>query len=148
MNICFDNDLCRSVDEISSFSTHYFLKIDFLQSTYPKMVFTVNQIIAFYEDNNQMSLPQATRLQLVSKGLGNVYELLEFYGESIKGIAYNLRRPGGRIPDPDLNAVRGDMIPTPPFLFGAKSQMRLKGATMILRYYETVGREITAPDMR
>ena len=40
------------------------------------------------------------------------------------------------------------MIPTPPFSFGAKSQMRLKAATVILRYYETVGRDITAPNMR
>ena len=112
------------------------------------MVLTVNQTIAFHDDNDQMSLPQATRLQLVNEGLEHVHDLLEFNGESIKGISNNLRRPGGRIPNPYPNAAPGDMIPTPPFSFGAKSQMRLKAATMILRYYETVGREITAPDMR
>ena len=147
-NRCLDNDLRRSVDEIRSRFTHSFLKINFMQSTQPKMVLTANQTIAFYENNNQMSLPQAMRLQLVSEGLENVHDLLEFDGESIKGIANNLHRSGGRILNPDLNAAPGDMIPTPPFSFRAKSQMRLKAETMILRYYEKVGREITAPYMR
>ena len=87
------------------------------------MVFTVNQTIAFYEGNDQMCLPQANSLQLVNEGLEHVHDLLEFDGKSIKGTADNLRRPGGRIPNPDPNAALGDMIPTPPFLFGAKSQM-------------------------
>ena len=77
-HVCFDNDLRRSVDEIRSRSTSSFLNIDFLQSTYPKMVFTVNQTIAFYEYNDQMYLPQSTRLQLVNEGLEHVHDLLEF----------------------------------------------------------------------
>ena len=112
------------------------------------MVLIVNKTIAFYEDNDQMSLPQATRIQLINEVLEHVHDLLEFDWELIKGIADNLRRPGGRIPNPDPNAAPGDMILTPPFSFGAKSQMRLKAATMILHYYEMVGREITTPNMR
>ena len=95
-----------------------------------------------------MSPPQVTRLQVVNEGLEHFHDLLDFDGELIKGIANNLRRPGGRIPNLDPNADPGDVIPNPPFLFGAKSQMRLKAATMILRYYETVRRDITAPNMR
>ena len=95
-----------------------------------------------------MSLPQATRLQLANEGLEHVCDLLEFNGESIKGIDNNLRRPVGRTPNPDPNASPRDMIQTPPLLFRAKSQMRLKVATMILHYYETVGREIKAASMR
>ena len=52
-----------------------------------------------------MCLPQATRIQLVNEGLEHVHNLLEFDGESIKGIADNLRRLGGRIPNPDPNAA-------------------------------------------
>ena len=44
------------------------------------MVFTVNHTIAFYEDNDRMFLPQATRLQLVNEGLEHVHDLLEFDG--------------------------------------------------------------------
>ena len=112
------------------------------------MVFTVNQTIAFYEDNKQIYLPQATRLQLVNEGLEHIHDLLQFNGELIRGIADNLRRPGGRIPNTDPNASPGDMIPTPPFLFRANSQMCLKAETVILHYYETVGRESTAANMR
>ena len=105
MSVCFDNDLHRSVEKIRSHSDHSFLKIDFMQSTYPKMVFTVNQTIDFYEDNNQISLHQAMRLQLVNEVLRHVHDLLEFDGELIKGIANNLHRPGGRITNPESNAV-------------------------------------------
>ena len=95
-----------------------------------------------------MSLPQATRLQLVNEGLEHVHDLLEFNGDWIKGVDNNLRRPVGRIPNPDPNSAPGDMIPTPCFSFGAKIQMRSKAETMIFCYYETFGREITAPNMR
>ena len=65
-----------------------------------------------------------------------------------RGLLITCAAREGWIPNPDPNAAPGDMIPTHPFSFGAKSQMRLKAATMILRYYETVEREITAPNMR
>ena len=68
------------------------------------MLLNVNQTIAFYEDNDQMSLPQATRLQLINEGLEHVHGLLEFNGESIKEIADNLGHQGGKIPNPDPNA--------------------------------------------
>ena len=90
-NVCSDNDLCHYVDKIRSCSNKYLLEINFLKSTYPKLVFTVNQNIVLYEDNDQMSLPQATRLQLVNEGLENVHNFLEFDVELIKGIDDNLR---------------------------------------------------------
>ena len=74
---CVDNDLRRSVDKTRIRFPNSFLKIDFLQSFYPKMVFTVNKTIDFYEDNYQMYIPQATRLQLVNEGLEHVHEHLE-----------------------------------------------------------------------
>ena len=95
-----------------------------------------------------MSLPQSTRLQLVNEGLEHVHEILEFDGEFIKGIADNLRQPGGRIPNSDLNAATRYMILAPHFSFGEKGQMRLKVELMILCYNETVGKDITAPKMR
>ena len=112
------------------------------------MVFTVNKTIPFYEENDQISLPQAMMPQLINEGLEHVHDLLEFNGESIKEIYDKVRRQGWRIPNPDPNAALGDMILNPTFSFGAKSQMRLKVATMIFLYYETVGMESTAANMR
>ena len=46
------------------------------------------------------------------------------------------------------SADTSDTIPTPPFVFGAKCQIRLKAVSSIMRYYESVGREATAANMK
>jgi hypothetical protein len=102
------------------------------------MVFTANQVTAFFEEATQMAIPNATRVQLVTEGIATVDDLGEFDDENLKQIAENLRRPSGRVPvDPD--AEDGPTMPTPPFVFGAKSLNRLKAAADLVRYYETVG---------
>ena len=52
------------------------------------------------------------------------------------------------MPDPNPGAAEGATIPTPPFVFGAKSQKRLLVACNLVRYYNTVGRNITAANMQ
>ena len=112
------------------------------------MVFTANQTTSFFEDPNQMAMPAATRAQLANEGLTHVEDLSDFDEDSLKQVAENLRRPGGRIPDPNINAEPGATIPTPQFIFGAKSQMRLKVAAEAVRYYESVDRELTPSCMQ
>ena len=114
------------------------------------MVFTAAQTTAFFEAANQMAIPHATRVQLNNEGITSVDDLSEFDEESLKQIAENLRRPTGRINDPNPNAPAGATIPTPPFVFGAKSQSRLKVSTELVRYYQTVGRPLNAmePDRK
>jgi len=112
------------------------------------MVFTVAQTTAFFTDADQLAITAETRIQLATEGLANVEDLAEFDDESLKQITDNLRRPGGRIPDPNPGAAPGATIATPSFIFGAKSQLRLKAAITIARYYETVGRVPSAGNMR
>jgi len=95
-----------------------------------------------------MAILNATRIQLQQEGIEHLSDLLDFDKEALRQVAENLRRPGGRVPNPDPAADPGDTIPTPPFVFGAKSQIRLKAATSIMRYYETVGRKATAANMK
>ena len=59
-----------------------------------------------------------------------------------------MRKPGGRIADPDPNAADGATIPTPAFTYGAKSQKRLAVACDLNRYYQTVGRDLTAANIQ
>ena len=92
------------------------------------MVFTANQITAFFEENGQLAIPAATRAQLATEGLQTVTDLAEFDNESLKQLTENLRRPGVQIPDLNPNAAQGAMIRTPSFIFGAKSQLCLKAA--------------------
>jgi hypothetical protein len=63
-------------------------------------------------------------------------------------VAENLRKPGGRIPNPDPNAPAGSTIERPPFTFGAKSQKRLLEAAELIRFYNTVGRTLTPANLQ
>ena len=112
------------------------------------MVFTAAQTTSFFRDQTQMALSQATWDAIAAEGLEDLTDLVEFDPESLKQITDNLRRPGGRVPDPNPNAALGATIPTPAFIFGAKSQLRLKAAIQIAKYYETTGRELTVANMR
>ncbi len=97
------------------------------------MVLTAAQTTLFFEDNAQMGIPHATVLQLQNEGISTVDDLIDFDKDTLQQVADNLRRPGGRIQDPTPGAVLGATIPTPPFVFGAKSQKRLLAACDIVR---------------
>ena len=86
------------------------------------MVLTAAQTTAFFEQPAQMGIPHATVVQLQVEGIAVVADLADFDKESLQQLADNLRKPAGRIPDPNPGAAPGATIPTPPFIFGAKSQ--------------------------
>ena len=85
------------------------------------MVFTATQTTTFFTELSQMALPRDTRAAIAEGGLTDIDDLVEFDSDSMKQVTDNLRRPGGGIPDPQPNAVVGATIPTPTFVFGAKS---------------------------
>ena len=98
------------------------------------MVFTVAQTTTFFKDNDQMALPHATVVQLGTEGISTVDDLLDFDKENLQQVAQNLRRP------PGAGAV--------PFTFGAKSAKRLLAASNLIRFYDAIGRDPTAANMR
>ena len=108
------------------------------------MVLTAAQTTIFFENEAQMGIPHATVIQLQQEGIATVDDLTDFDKDTIEQIAANLRRPPGRVPDPTPGAVVGATIPTPSFVFGAQSQKRLVTASQLIRYYDEVGRAITA----
>jgi hypothetical protein len=112
------------------------------------MVLTGAQITQFFEAGDQMSIPNATVMQLQNEGIFTVDDLIDFTKDTLQQVADNLRRPGGRIPDPTVGAAAGATIPTPPFVFGAKSQKRLLAACDIVRYYEETGRPLTTANIQ
>ena len=79
-------------------------------------------------------------VQMQLEGIQSIADLADFEKDSLQQLADNLRKPGGRISDPDPNAPAGATIPT----HGAKSQKRLTVACDLIRYYQTVGRDLTA----
>ena len=112
------------------------------------MVLTAGQTTAFFEQAAQMGMPRPTVIQLRDEGISTADDLIDFDKVTLQQVADNLRRPGGRIPDRTAGAARGATIPTPPFVFGAKSQKRLLAASDIVRYYETTGRPLTPNNLQ
>ena len=111
------------------------------------MVLTNAQTTAFFENGTQMAIPHATVMQLSNERIAAVNDLVEFDRSSLQQITGNLQRPGGQIPNPTLGEDPGATIPTQPFVFGAKSQERLKVACNLIRFYETIGRPLTASNI-
>jgi hypothetical protein len=112
------------------------------------MVLTVAQRNAFFEQATQMGIPQATVIQLQAEGVNNVEDLIDFDKDTIEQVAASLRRPAGRVPDPNPAAAVGATIPTPPFVFGAMSQHRMVHASNLMKCYGTVGRITTAANLQ
>ena len=113
------------------------------------MVFTAAESVAFYMDDDQMAMHADTMTQLSVEGIDEVEDLADFEEESLKQVAENLRRPAGRIPDPNPPATNPNAtIPTPPFQFGAKTQTRLLATSHLMRFYVAIGREINAANVQ
>ena len=116
------------------------------------MAITGAQTTLFFEANNQMAIPRPMLAQLRNEGITMIDYLGEFDKDTLQQIADNLRRPEGRVPDP--NYVPNPMpvpspvvltVPTPPFIFGAKSQKRLQVACEL---YDTIGRPLTMANVK
>ena len=112
------------------------------------MVLTATQMTTFFEHADQMGIPHVTMVQLQAEGITSVSDLADFNKDSLQQLADNLRRPGGRVPDPNPAAQPGSTIPTPPFVFGAKSQRRIAVACDLVNYYGTVGCDLTAANLQ
>ena len=112
------------------------------------MVLTAAQTTAFFENADQMGIPHATVVQLGIEGIVTVGDLADFNKDALQQLADNLRKDGGRIADLNPAAAAGAMIPTPAFVFGAKSQKHLGVACNLVRYYDTMGRDLMAQNMR
>ena len=108
------------------------------------MGFTDATSINFFESGTGMAIPTKTRLQLAVEGITLVEDLAEFEEETLREVAANLRKPSGRIQDPN---DASSMITTPTYQLGAKSLMKLIVAADAVRYYNTISRDITSDNM-
>ena len=112
------------------------------------MVLTAAQTTAFFEHADQMGIPHVTVVQLQAEGITSVSDLADFNKDSLQQLTDNLRCPGGCILDPNPTVHPGSTIPTPPFVFGAKSQRRIAVACDLVNYYRTVGHDLTAANLQ
>ena len=59
------------------------------------------QTTLFDEANDQMEIPRPMLAELRNEGITTIDDLGEFDKYTLQQIADNLRRPGGRVPDPN-----------------------------------------------
>ena len=96
------------------------------------MFLTKAQETAFFQNAAQIGIPKQLVVQLGNEGITTIDNLVDFEKYIIQQVEDSLRRLGGRIPDPTPNAALGATIPTPPFVFGAKSQKQILAACDIV----------------
>ena len=94
------------------------------------------QTTVFFKGNDQMGVPHATILQFQLKGISCVDDLADFGKDSLKQLVDNLHSRWTQA-----------TIPMPAFIFGAKSQARISVACNLVRFYNTVGCDLTAANM-
>jgi hypothetical protein len=112
------------------------------------MVLTAGQTAAFFHEAAHMGTHYETIAQMQAEGNTNVQDIADFDKKSLQQLADNLSKPGGRIPDPNPCAAPGATIPTPAFVFVAKSPKRLSVATDLIKYYDATEREYTATNLQ
>ena len=57
------------------------------------MVLTAGQTTLFFENDDQMGIPQATVVQLANEGLSTVGDLVDFDKDTLQQVTDNLRSP-------------------------------------------------------
>ena len=112
------------------------------------MVLTTAQTTTFFKHTDQMGIPHATVLQLQSEGVTSVSDLVDFNKDLLQQLADNLRHPGRCVLDPNPTAQPGSTIPTPPFVFDAKSQRCIAIACDLVKYYKAVGHDLTVANLQ
>ena len=99
----------------------------------------------FFTSTKQMDVTKETLIQLSHKGIKKVEDLAEFSKENWKQVADSLKRPGGRMANPNKEPGDGNplTVTQTPYLFGVRTQKRLLEASELMRYYTTIGRKLT-----
>ena len=121
-----------------------FFQLSSVHNQKVRMVFTLNQQTAFFENDDQMGLPNRTRVYLKDEGIVSLGDLVEFIRDnSWSQIIKNCKRPP-QIPDPNNPA---GMINQPPFRLPSKSLLRMKVAALAVDYYNKTARTLSAANM-
>jgi hypothetical protein len=101
----------------------------------------------FFEDAGSMGLSNCTRLQLAHEGIADPEDFKEFDEDGLTAIFSNLYKPP-KIPATGAVAVvLGRLQEIQAYEVSAKSKMRLKGAMLIVKFYDDVGRPLDPDNM-
>ena len=115
-----------------------------------------NKTDSFFTNGPQMSLSNSVRTRLATEGLTTVADFSDFKEDQLNNAFKNMRTSIPGVPAiPEVrdanNVIQQALVPaipaTPPTLVSAKCALRLKVASTAFHYYESIGRDINAPNM-
>ena len=110
-------------------------------------LFDAAALDVFFEDAGSMGLSNRTRLQLAHKGIADPEDFKEFDEDGLNAIFLNLYKPPK---NPAIGAAAiaaGRLREIQAYKVPAKSKMQLKGAILIVKFYDDVGRPLDPDNM-
>jgi hypothetical protein len=110
-------------------------------------IFDAAALTLFFEDANSMGLSNRTCLQLTHKGIAVPDNFKEFNKEGLSTIFSNLYNPPKVLVAGAAAIAVGQLREIPAFEVSAKSKMRLKGAMLIVKFYDNVGHPLDPDNM-
>ena len=120
------------------------------------VTFNNNETDSFFTNGPQMSLSNALRTRLATEGLTTIADFSDFKKDQLNNAFKNMRTSIPGVPAvPETrdanNVLLQALVPAipaiPPTLVSAKCALRLKVASTAFHYYESIGRDINAPNM-
>ena len=109
--------------------------------------FDAAALTAFFEDVGSMGLSNRTRMQLAHEGIADPVDFKEFDADGLDAIFSNLYKPP-KVPAAGAAALAaGRLREIQAYEVSAKSKMRLKGAMLIVKFYDDVGRPLDPDNM-
>lgn len=110
-------------------------------------LFDAAALTVFFEDVGSMGLSNRTRLQLAHEGIADPEDFKEFDEDGLDAIFSNLYKPP-KVPATGAAAIAaGRLREIMAYEVSAKSKMRLKGAMLIVKFYDDVGRPLDPNNM-
>jgi len=112
-------------------------------------LFDAAAIDVFFEDAGSMGLSNRTRLQLAHEGITDPEDFKEFDEDGLNAIFSNLYKQP-KIPATGAAAAAiaaGRLREIQAYEVSAKSKMRLKGAMIIVKFYNDVGHPLDPDNM-
>ena len=109
--------------------------------------FDAAALTVFFEDVGSMGLSNRTRMQLAHEGIADPVDFKEFDADGLDAIFSNLYKPP-KVPAAGAAALAaGRLREIQAYEVSAKSKMRLKGAMLIVKFYDDVGRPLDPDNM-
>jgi hypothetical protein len=109
--------------------------------------FDAAALTVFFEDVGSMGLSNRTRMQLAHEGIADPVDFKEFDADGLDAVFSNLYKPP-KVPAAGAAALAaGRLREIQAYEVSAKSKMRLKGAMLIVKFYDDVGRPLDPDNM-